>query len=269
MCCLSYSSLESDVSSLSDTYLTILIPLFGLVVGSFANVLICRIPRGEEWVHTPSHCMACGHLLRWFELVPVVSWLAQRGRCRACKVPISRRYPAVELMNAALWLICVLAFGADPMLPVALALATSLLVLSVIDWDTQEIPDGIQVFLLTVGLIWNGYALWAGLHIWLSNLIGFFAVSVPLLLLSVATKGGMGGGDIKLTAVCGLILGWQSSLLALALAALSGTLFMLPSLLFKKRGWKSQVPFGPFLAAGYFFSMCFGSAFIGWYLSLF
>mgnify|MGYP000921609832 CR=1 FL=1 len=229
------------MNSLTDLCLIILIPLLGLVVGSFANVLICRIPRGEEWVHTPSHCMACGQSLRWFELIPVASWLAQGGRCRICKAPVSIRYPAVELINAALWLICVLVFGATPRLPVALALATCLLVLSVIDWDTREIPDGIQIFLLAVGLIWNGYALWAGLNIWRSNLIGFFAVSVPLLLLSVATKGGMGGGDIKLTAVCGLILGWQNSLLALTLAALLGTLFMLPPLQIGRASCRERV----------------------------
>lgn len=251
------------------SYWTVMVPIFGLFVGSFANVLICRIPKGEEWVRTPSHCMTCGHRLAWFELIPVVSWLLQGGKCRACKSPVSPRYPAIELINALLWLICVLVFGVSAFLPVSLATSTCLLVLSVIDWETREIPDGIQLFLLAVGLVWNGYALWAGLDIWLSNLIGFFAVSVPLLIIAVATKGGMGGGDIKLTAVCGLILGWQRSLLSLALAAILGTIVMLPRHIAEKRDRNSEIPFGPFLASGIFLSMCFGEVFLKWYLSFF
>ena len=247
----------------------IIIPVIGLFIGSFANVLIYRIPKKEEWIRTPSHCPACGKRLHWYELIPVLSWLALKGRCRNCNSRISVQYPLVELTNGLLWIICVWVFGISPFLPVSLALSTSLLVLTVIDWKISEIPDGINLFLLIAGLAWNAYALFSGYDIWRQNLIGFAAVSVPLLLIAMITNGGMGGGDIKLMAVCGLVLGWQNILLSLALASVIGALFMLPSLITKKRDGKSQVPFGPFLATGVFISLCFGSDLISLYLRLF
>lgn len=241
----------------------------GLFVGSFVNVLIYRIPRGEEWVKTPSHCPACGHRLSWYELIPVLSWLALRGCCRVCKAPISLRYPAVELMNGLLWLICLLVFGISPFLPAALTISTCLLALSVIDWNTQEIPDGFPLVLLAAGLVWNGYTLYAGNHLWVENLIGFFAVSAPLYLMAILTRGGMGGGDIKLAAVCGLLIGWKNILLALVLASVLGSLVMVPRQLAAGRRIRgSMVPFGPFLSVGIFLSMCFGESLIRWYLSL-
>lgn len=247
----------------------IMVPFLGLFIGSFANVLIWRIPRAQEWVRTPSHCTSCGHRLAWFELIPVLSWLALGGKCRACRRPISIRYPVIELINALLWWVCVAVFGLTAFLPVSLALATLLLVLAVIDWETKVIPDGIQIALLVCGIVWNGYALYAGQNVWFSNLIGFFAVSVPLFLIAVLTKGGMGGGDIKLTAVCGLILGWKPILLALALAAILGTALMLPVHIVKKKDRKETIPFGPFLAAGVFLAMCAGQQILSWYWSFF
>lgn len=248
---------------------TILIPILGLFVGSFANVLIYRIPKGEEWVFTPSHCTSCGHRLRFFELVPVFSWLALRGACRVCKEPISSRYPLIEIGNSVLWLVCLLAFGLSSFLPLALAVSTALLVLSVIDIESLEIPDGINWFLLLIGLFWNAYLFFTGDSHWQAGILGFFCVSLPLLLLAIATKGGMGGGDIKLAAVCGLILGWQNILLTLALASILGTLIMLPLHLIKKRERSSTIPFGPFLSLGAFLSMCFGDVLIRLYLSYF
>ena len=247
------------------------IPIFlmGLAVGSFVNVLAYRIPRGEEWVSSPSHCTRCGHALAWYELVPLLSWLALGGRCRACKNPISRRYPTVELGHGLLWLLCALALGPVFFLPVALVTTTCLLALSFIDWETREIPDGFQLALLGLGLAWNGYAQIAGKGLLAENLIGFLAVSLPLLLIAFLTRGGMGGGDIKLMAVCGLLLGWQRILLALALGSILGSLIMVPRHLLQKRERREEVPFGPFLSAGVYLSMCFGGEIIAWYLSFF
>ena len=251
---------------LLETYIKIMIPVFGFFIGSFANVLIYRIPRGEEWVYTPSHCVSCGRKLRFYDMVPVFSWLFLRGRCRFCKSPISPRYPAVELINAILWLICSQVFGLSVFLFVSLAVSTALLILAFIDWDISEIPDGTNLFLLIIGVLWNAYAFFAGYGIWLQNIVGFFCVSVLLLLIAMASKGGMGGGDIKLTAVCGFILGWQNILLSLGIAAIFGTAIMLPIHLIKKKERGTPVPFGPFLAMGIFIAMCFGKQIIGWYL---
>jgi leader peptidase (prepilin peptidase)/N-methyltransferase len=246
-----------------------MIPVFGLFIGSFANVLIWRIPRKEEWISTPSHCPKCGRRLTYLDMVPVLSWLFLRGRCRACAAPISARYPLVELLNALLWLICARVFGPVWFLPVALAVSTALLVIAFIDWDTKEIPDGLQIFILVIGILWNIYAFFAGEGLLLRNIIGFFSVSVLFLLIAILSKGGMGGGDIKLTAVCGLILGWQNMLLALGIASVLGMLVMLPSMIKRKRTGKSQIPFGPFLAIGIFIALCFGQRLILIYLNLF
>lgn len=250
-------------------YLKILIPILGLFVGSFANVLIWRIPRKEEWVKTPSHCTNCGRRLGFLDLVPLLSWIFLGGKCRFCKTGISIRYPAVELLNGLLWLICVLVFGPAPFLPVALALSTCLLVVTFIDLNTYEIPDGLNIFILSLGILWNIYALISGYDILLENVIGFFSVSVLLLIIAILSKGGMGGGDIKLSAVCGLILGWQNMLLSICAASILGAAVMLPVFIIKKKGKRTPIPFGPFLAAGIFISMCFGNAIIRAYLDIF
>lgn len=252
---------------LAEAYLMMMIPILGLFIGSFANVLIYRIPRHEEWVRTPSHCPVCNTKIKWYDLIPVVSWILLRGKCRSCKTVISPLYPLIELANGVLWLICILVFGLSAFLPIALTLSTVLLVVSVIDWQTQEIPDGLMLFLLIIGLIWNGYAIWAGYSIWLENLIGFLCVSVPLLLIAMLTKGGMGGGDIKLTAVCGMILGWPNMLLSLAFASIVGTLIMLPVHIIQKKERTSTVPFGPFLAVGILIALFWGDVLIQWYLT--
>ena len=129
-----------------DIPVLILLFLLGLCVGSFCNVLIYRIPKGEEFVKTSSHCMSCGHNLKWYENIPVLSWLLQGGKCRACGVKLSAQYPIVELLNGAMWLLTGILFPGD-WLTVALycVLASMLLVLSVIDWRIFIIPNGMKV----------------------------------------------------------------------------------------------------------------------------
>lgn len=239
-------------------YFRVMVPVFGLFIGSFANVLIYRVPRGEEWVKTRSHCAKCGAVIRWYDLVPVLSYLLLRGRCRACGEKISPIYPFIELLNALLWALCFESLGLTAFLPVSLCAATALVVISAVDLKTFEIPDGLQIFLLAIGVLWNLYALFHGENVWLTNLIGFFAASVILYILAVASNGGMGGGDIKLMAVCGLFLGWERILLALGMASvIAAGLLILPYIFGKiKKG--QHIPFGPFLAAGVFISMLYG-----------
>ncbi|MCE5235392.1 MAG: prepilin peptidase, partial [Eubacteriales bacterium] len=144
--------------------------LFGLLFGSFTNVLIYRMPRGEEFVKTPSHCTACGHKLSWYELIPVVSYAALGGRCKSCKAKISAIYPMIECVSALLWVLCALRFGLSAELLAGFCLSTALLAVSVIDWRTQEIPDGFQIFLLAVGVLYNVYAALAGRGVLVQNI---------------------------------------------------------------------------------------------------
>ena len=237
---------------------------FGLCVGSFCNVLIYRIPRKEEFVRTPSHCMTCGHQLKWYELIPVVSWLLQGGKCRACGVKLSAQYPVVEAINGMLWLITALVFRGD-WLTVALycLLSSMLLVLTVIDWRTYTIPNGINLVIFLLGVI----RLATDLANWPAYVIGMLSVSLVFLLIHVVTGGnGLGMGDVKLVAAAGLLLGWQKMILAVLVGSLSGAVIHMIRM---RRGAGKKLAFGPYLAAGIWLAAIVGGQLISAYLSLF
>lgn len=246
--------------------LPILIVLFflGLCVGSFCNVLIYRIPKEEEFVKTPSHCMSCGHELKWYELIPVFSWLLQKGKCRACGVKLSAQYPVVESLNGIMWLLCGILYRGD-WLTVGLycLLYSMLMVLSVIDWRTFTIPNGINLVIFLLGVV----RLVTDLQNWAMYLIGMVSVALVFFLLHLATGGqGLGMGDVKLVAGAGLLLGWPQMLLAVLVGSLSGALIHIARM---KRGADRKLAFGPYLAAGIWFSALFGEQIINAYLSLF
>lgn len=246
--------------------LPILIALFflGLCVGSFCNVLIFRIPKGEEFVKTSSHCMHCGHKLGSLELIPVVSWLIQGGKCRSCGAKLSAQYPIVELLNGVMWLLAGILYKGD-WVTVALycVLFSMLMVLSVIDWRTFTIPNGINLTIFLLGII----RLVTDLQNWPEYLIGMVSVSLVFLLLHLLTGGqGLGMGDVKLMAAAGLLLGWPKLLLATMLGSLSGALIHSVRM---RRGADRKLAFGPYLAAGIWFSALVGGQLIEAYLSLF
>lgn len=242
----------------------ILLTLLGLCVGSFLNVLIFRVPRGEEFVRTPSHCMRCGHQLKWYELIPILSYLLQRGKCRACKVPLSAQYPLVEGLNGAAWLITALLLRGD-LLSTGLycALFSILVVLALIDWRSFEIPEGLNIAIFVLGLV----RLFTDLQNWKLYVIGMCSVSLVFLLLWLVTGGrGLGLGDVKLMASAGLLLGWPRTLLATLLGSLLGCIIHLIRMRF---GAGRKLAFGPYLAAGIWISALFGAHIITAYLSLF
>ncbi len=242
----------------------ILIFLLGLCVGSFCNVLIYRIPREEEFVKTPSHCMSCGKQLHWYENIPLVSWLVQGGKCRSCGVRLSAQYPIVEGLNGLMWLITAILYRGD-WLTVGLycLLFSMLMVLSVIDWRTFTIPNGINLFIALLGLV----RLVTDPGNWLVYVIGMLSVSLVFLLLHIATGGnGLGMGDVKLVAAAGLLLGWPRMILAVLVGSVAGALIHSVRM---KRGAGRKLAFGPYLAAGIWFSALVGSQIIDAYLSLF
>lgn len=242
----------------------ILLLLTGLCVGSFLNVLIYRLPLGEEFVKTPSHCMSCGHKLSWYELIPVFSWLAQGGKCRSCGVRLSAQYPIVEAVNGLMWLATGILFRGD-WLTVGLycGLFSFLLVLSVIDWRTFIIPNGINLAIFLLGVV----RLVTDLGNWPTYIIGLASVSLVFLLLHILTGGnGLGMGDVKLVAGAGLLLGWQNMILAVLVGSLSGAIIHSIRM---KHGADRKLAFGPYLAAGIWFSALFGQPLISAYLGLF
>lgn len=238
--------------------------LLGLCFGSFCNVLIFRLPCGEEFVKTPSHCMSCGRRLRWFELIPVFSWLFQGGKCRGCGVKLSAQYPLVEVVNGLMWLVVGLLFPGDWLhIVLYCALFSLLLVLAVIDWRTFEIPDGLNLSILILGLV----QLTADWENWPRYLIGMCSVSLFFFLLWALTRGaGLGMGDVKLMAAAGLLLGWGRIFLAMIVGSLTGSVIHLIRM---KRGAGKKLAFGPYLAVGIWFSALFGDRLIAWYLALF
>lgn len=242
--------------------------VYGLVIGSFLNVCIYRIPAGESIVTGRSHCPECGAKIKARDLVPVVSFLWLRGRCRSCGCRISPRYPAVELGTGALYalLFAEYRFSADFFLYAAFL--SVLIIISFIDFENRIIPD---IFILCILVIGIFALIYSHSDAWPERLAGFFAVSVPLFAARLITRGGMGWGDIKLTAASGLLLGWRLSVLALFTACVCGTIFAFAALVPKKRfagAMKETVPFAPFLSLGMAFAVYFGDKLIALYWQL-
>lgn len=240
-----------------------LIFIYGILVGSFLNVCIYRIPKKENIVVVSSHCMSCNHKLQWYELIPLFSWIALRGKCKECKAPISIQYPIIELLNGIIWCIVFAFNGLNSDSLIYCLLASALLTLSVIDFRTYEIPAGINIFILTLGLIMTA------LHYtqWLDHVIGFLAVSVPICIIILATKGrGMGGGDMKLMAAAGLVLGWKLIILAFFIGCVVGSICHIARM--KLSGADRVLALGPYLSIGIMIAVLFGNEFIYWYLSM-
>lgn len=237
--------------------------LFGLVIGSFLNVCILRIPEQETVVSKRSHCMNCGYQLSWYDMIPVASYLALHGKCRKCKARISAQYPLVEALNGILCVIVVLVNELEFTTLLYCLLVSALIVLSVIDFRTYEIPFGINVFIFILGLI-RLVAEPAG---WQEYVIGFFTVSIPLELLLLLSKGkAIGGGDVKLMAAAGFLLGWKKIILALVLGCILGSVIHI--LRMKLSNAEHVLAMGPYLAMGIFLSALWGNTWIQMYLNL-
>ncbi len=248
-------------------YAIIILPLvflYGILVGSFLNVCIYRIPKHESIVTTPSHCMSCGYGLKWYDLVPVFSWLCLRGKCRKCGAPISVQYPIVEAVNGILWVLIIAVCGLNVEGVLYCLFTSALLVLSVIDFRTYEIPFGINVFIAVLGVV----RLATDISGWLLYVLGMVLVSGIFYVVYLVTGGrGMGGGDIKLMAAAGLLLGAPKVFLAMLLGCALAVL--IHSIRMRVSGEDHKLAFGPYLAAGLFLSAIAGEPVITWYFGLF
>lgn len=244
--------------------LYIMIFLIGISIGSFLNVCIYRIPNKEDIVFERSHCMSCGNVLKWYELIPLFSFLVQGGKCRNCKTKLSAQYPLIELLNGLIYVWIFMAKGFQPESILFCICASVLIVISVIDWRTYEIPFGCNIIIGILGIV----RVFLNLAHWYDYVIGFFAVSGLFLIIYWITKGrGIGGGDIKLMAAAGLLLGWQNILLSLMIGSIAGSVIHLA--LMKIQGKDRVLAFGPYLAFGIFISMLYGNDIITWYLGMF
>lgn len=240
------------------------VAIFGLVIGSFLNVVIARLPEGRSLLWPPSSCSACGAGIAWRDNVPLVSFVALRGRCRACRSRISRRYPLVEAATAALFVAAYLAFGVTLEGLVAAALLGGLLAITVIDLERQIIPDAITLPGILAGVVAN---LATGRVPPVDVALGITVGAGLFLVIILASRGGMGGGDMKLGAMLGAFLGWKVLLLAVFLAVLAGGVVAVALIALGRRGRKDAIPFGPFLAAGGAAGLFWGEGVVRWYVS--
>jgi leader peptidase (prepilin peptidase)/N-methyltransferase len=237
--------------------------LLGSIIGSFLSVCIFRIPRGESIIAPGSHCPLCGSKINWYDNIPIVSYIVLLGRCRSCKGRISPVYPTVELLTATSFLILIRRYGVCPDLFIMAALTSALIVISFIDLKHHVIPDVIVYPGMVVGAAWVLGRHWNNI---LYYFIGWLLGGGILYLAAVASKGGMGGGDVKLGAMLGLFAGWEKILVALFLSFLFGSIVGLVLIALRKKGRKDPIPFGPFLSIGGFISIIWGTGIWDWYM---
>ena len=252
----------ANIQSMDDWLLPGFVFTLGLIIGSFLNVCIWRLPRGESIIRPGSHCPACSSALGARDLVPVLSWIFLRGKCRICGAKISWRYPAVELCTGTLFLGGFLRFGLEWELAAALVFTAFLVAIAFIDIDHQIILDGM---LMLFGVSGVAFRLGLGTPELGSMIEGAAVGGGLLLLLAILSRGGMGGGDVKLAFTLGLWLGWPGNLLGLFISFVLGGLGSGLLLLFRLRGRKDYIPFGPFIAAGAWIALLYGRNILEWY----
>ena len=249
-------------------FVYIFVFLYGIVFGSFLNVCIYRIPKGESIVKVNSHCMTCGKKLHWYELVPLFSWIFLRGRCHGCRSKISVQYPLIEGATGLLFVLCLAVKGLSADMVLCQALMCALLVLSVIDARTKEIPNGINIFIAVIGLIRAAITiipLIKAHESLLDVILGPVAVAGVLLLILIISGGGaIGGGDVKLMAAAGLFLGFKSTLTALIIACIAGSVIHVA--LMKIRHLGRELAMGPYLSLGIAVCALWGDKIVSWYL---
>ena len=244
--------------------------LLGAVVGSFLNVCICRLPEDKSVVSPPSACPRCGNGIRWYDNIPIVSFLILRARCRFCSEPISWRYPLVEALNGILTLLLFIKFGPTLSFLALFLFCSSLVVITFIDLDHQIIPDCISLPGIVIGFMFSFFLPW---NSWLNSLLGILLGGGSLLLVAwgyekFTGKEGMGGGDIKLLAMMGALLGWRSIPFIIFSASLVGSVIGVSAMVIQKKDAKLAIPFGPFLAFGALLYVFYGRQIINWYFSI-
>ena len=251
------------------------------MVGSFLNVCIFRLPKSESVVFPPSHCTNCDYVIRWYDNIPILSYLFLKGKCRSCGERISLQYPLVEFINGALALALFLRFA--PKTPAAMLdltqwlgfavlflFCSALVVVTFIDLEHQIIPDSITLPGIVIGFVISFFIPNLG---WLNSLLGILAGGGSLLLVAygyefLTKRDGMGGGDIKLLAMMGAFFGWKAILFIVFAASLVGSVIGVSIMLAQKKDSTLAIPFGPYLASAAVLYIFYGNTIIFWYLNM-
>ena len=249
--------------------ITVIVAVYGLLIGSFLNVLIHRLPRDESPWRGRSHCPQCQRMIRWYENIPLVSWIALRGRCAGCQQAISWRYPLVELLTAAIAVLCLSLFGPTALAAAYFLFLSTLLAIALIDWEHQIIPDELSLGVMVLGVVLSATVLPTGIWRALLGAVAGAGFIQAAAVLYRKTRGveGMGFGDVKMAGMIGAFLGPVAVLLTIFLASFLGSLF---GVVLMVRGGtrQSMVAFGTFLAAAAVIVLFFGDAATQWYVGL-
>ena len=250
----------------------ILAGLLGLCVGSFLNVVIYRVPNNMNLAKPASHCPKCGYMLRWYDNIPILSYLMLGGKCRSCKEHISIRYTLVEILNMLLWLLSVYLFWEESIVYSVIAMIASTLLVCVffIDLEHMLIFNRFSISIAVLGIVAMFFDDYTEIidHILGGVIGGGIFVLLYYGAIWVLKREGFGWGDVKLVAAAGLLLGWQKLLFAMLVASITGSIVLLAIRAIKKDEEGKEYPFAPFIVAGIMISMFVGAEVIQWYTNL-
>ena len=249
-----------------DTFFLILFFLIGLIFGSFFNVVGLRLPKNKSFSKGRSHCTNCHKQLVWYELIPVISYVFQHGRCRGCSGKISLIYPLIEVVTGLLFALSFYVFKFDIEFITALLLISILMIIFVTDLTYMIIPNKVMLFFLPFFII---IRIIQPLHPWWSSLLGAGIAFLLIAMIILISKGGMGGGDLKLFTLLGFILGIKQVMLIFLLSCLIGALLGVLLMALGKLKRKEPMPFGPFIVIATLFTYFLGDFVINWYLDFF
>jgi len=246
-----------------DTLFILLFFVFGITFGSFFNVVGLRVPKGETFANDRSYCPTCKNQLKWYELIPVFSFLIQGGKCRNCKSKISYMYPVVELLTGLLFVYSYMQIGWEIELITALLLVSMLMIILVSDLTYMLIPNKVLFFFLPFFMV---VRMIQPLDPWWSSAVGAFVGFIMIAVIILVSKGGMGGGDLKLFVLLGVVLGTGKLLLTFFLACLIGAVIGGLLMLFKLVNHRQPIAFGPYIIMAALIAYFYGDGLIGWYL---
>jgi len=248
----------------------IFIFILGLIVGSFSNVCICRIPKNESIIFPASHCPKCRSNISPKDNIPLLSFILLKGRCRNCKSKISIQYPVVELLTGLIYLIIYLIYGFSIQSLIYIILSSALIIIAFIDLNEQIIPDVISLPGIIIGFILSFFVPYIS---FINSGLGVLAGGGIILIIGMAgsvifKKEAMGGGDVKLAAMIGAFLGWRYIIISLFLGFFLGALAGIILIISKIKSREDVVPFGPFIILGSFITLLWGEKILSWYLGL-
>ena len=246
----------------------VLIFILGLIVGSFSNVCIYRIPKNESIIFPASHCPKCHSPIKPVDNIPLLSYILLKGRCRNCKCKISIQYPIVEFLSGLIYLIIYLTYGLSIQSLIYIILSSALIIIAFIDLNEQIVPDVISLPGILIGFIISFLVPYISFT---NSALGVFVGGGIILIIGLAgstifKKEAMGGGDVKLAAMIGAFLGWRYIIISLFLGFFLGALAGIILIISKIKSSEDAVPFGPFIVLGSFITLLWGEKIISWYL---